>query len=55
MAGQFTGWKGDFKGYFLGLRANNNKPYFEAHRRQYEQEIKGPLLALLADLEPESS
>ncbi len=53
VAGEFTGWKGDFKGYFLGLRANNNKPYFEAHRRQYDQEIKGPLLALLADLEPE--
>ena len=53
MAGEFTGWKGDFKGYFLGLRANNNKPYFEAHREQYVHEIKAPLLALLADLEPE--
>ena len=54
MAGaKFTGWKGDFRGYFLGLRANNNKPWFEAHRRQYEDEIKAPLLALLADLEPE--
>ena len=50
---KFTGWKGDFRGYFLGLRANNNKPWFEAHRRQYEDEIKAPLLALLADLEPE--
>jgi len=53
VAGEFTGWKGDFKGYFLGLRANNNKPYFEAHREQYVHEIKAPLLALLADLEPE--
>ena len=54
MAGtKFTGWKGDFRGYFLGLRANNNKPWFEAHRRQYEDEVKAPLLALLADLEPE--
>ena len=53
VAGQFAGWKGDFKGFFLGLRANNNKPYFVAHRRQYEEEVRAPLLALLADLEPE--
>lgn len=51
--GKFTGWKGDFTGFFLGLRANNNKPYFEAHRRQYEEEVKAPMLALLADLEGE--
>jgi uncharacterized protein (TIGR02453 family) len=53
MTGRFAGWKGDFKGFFLGLRANNSKPYFEAHRRQYEEEVKAPMLALLADLEPE--
>jgi uncharacterized protein (TIGR02453 family) len=53
VAGRFQGWKGDFKGFFLGLRANNNKPYFEAHRRQYEDDVKAPMLALLADLEPE--
>jgi uncharacterized protein (TIGR02453 family) len=52
-AGGFSGWKGDFTGFFLGLRANNNKPYFEAHRKQYEQEVKAPMLALLADLEEE--
>jgi uncharacterized protein (TIGR02453 family) len=51
--GKFGGWKGDFRGYFLGLRANNNKPWFEAHRRQYEDDVKAPLVALLADLEPE--
>lgn len=53
MAAQFQGWKGDFRGYFLGLRLNNNKAWFEAHRRQYESEIKAPMLALLADLEAE--
>ena len=53
VAARFSGWKGDFRGYFLGLRANNNKPWFEAHRRQYEDEIKAPMVALLADLEPE--
>jgi uncharacterized protein (TIGR02453 family) len=51
MAGGFNGWKGDFRGFFLGLKANNSKAYFEAHRQQYEQEVKGPMVALLADLE----
>ena len=51
VAGEFTGWKGDFRGFFLGLKANNSKAYFEAHRRQYDNEVKGPMVALLADLE----
>lgn len=49
----FGGWKGDFQGFFLGLKVNNNKAYFDAHRRQYEEEVKGPMVALLAELEPE--
>jgi uncharacterized protein (TIGR02453 family) len=53
MAGKFTGWRGDFVGFFYGLRMNNNKAYFDAHRRQYEEEVKAPLAALLADLELE--
>lgn len=53
MEGKFAGWSGDFQGFFLGLRADNSKAYFEAHRRQYEEEVKGPMAALLADLEPE--
>ena len=53
MEGRFAGWKGDFQGYFLGLRADNSKAYFEAHRRQYDEEVKGPMVALLADLESE--
>jgi uncharacterized protein (TIGR02453 family) len=53
MAGGFAGWKGDFRGFFLGLKTNNSKAYFEAHRRQHEQDVKGPMVALLADLESE--
>ena len=51
--GAFEGWRGDFQGFFLGLQLNNTKAYFEAHRRQYEQEVKGPMLALLSELEAE--
>ena len=53
MAGAFAGWKGDFRGFFLGLRANNNKAWFDAHRKAYETEVRAPMVALLADLEPE--
>jgi uncharacterized protein (TIGR02453 family) len=49
----FTGWTGDFRGFFLGLKANNTKAYFQAHRRRYEEAVKGPMIALLAELEPE--
>jgi uncharacterized protein (TIGR02453 family) len=49
----FTGWRGDFKGFFVGLQVDNSKAYFESHRRQYEEEVKRPMVALLADLEPE--
>jgi uncharacterized protein (TIGR02453 family) len=53
VSARFAGWKGDFRGYFLGLQVDNSKAYFEAHRRTYERDVKGPLAALLADLEPE--
>jgi uncharacterized protein (TIGR02453 family) len=53
MEGSFSGWKGDFKGFFLGLQMNNSKAYFESHRKQYEQDVKAPMVALLADLEAE--
>lgn len=53
MTATFQGWKGDFKGFFLALRANNNKAWFDAHRRQYDDDVKAPMVALLADLEAE--
>jgi uncharacterized protein (TIGR02453 family) len=53
VAGTFRGWTGDFQGFFFGLQMNNSKSYFDAHRRKYEEEVKAPMQALLADLEPE--
>ncbi|HSR25966.1 MAG TPA: DUF2461 domain-containing protein [Candidatus Eisenbacteria bacterium] len=48
----FDGWKGDFVGFFRGLELDNSKRYFEAHRRQYEQEVRRPMEELVAELEP---
>ncbi len=53
MSDRFAGWTGDFQGFFLGLQLDNSKAYFEANRRTYERDVKGPMVALLADLEPE--
>jgi uncharacterized protein (TIGR02453 family) len=48
----FEGWKGDFVGFFRGLELDNSKRYFEAHREQYEQEVRRPLEELVSELEP---
>jgi uncharacterized protein (TIGR02453 family) len=48
----FDGWKGDFVGFFRGLELDNSKRYFEAHRRRYEVEVRGPMEQLAAELEP---
>ena len=49
----FEGWRGDFVGFFRGLELDNSKAYFDSHRELYEEAVRGPLLALLAELEPE--
>lgn len=48
----FQGWTGDFVGFFHGLELDNSKRYFEAHRQQYEREVRGPLQELADELEP---
>jgi uncharacterized protein (TIGR02453 family) len=48
----FDGWKGDFVGFFMGLEMDNSKRWFEAHRRQYETEVRGPMEELAAELAP---
>ncbi len=37
--------------FLRGLRRNNNKPWFEAHRPAYETEILGPLRRLAEELD----
>ncbi len=48
----FDGWKGDFVRFFRGLELDNSKRYFEAHRQQYEAEVRQPMEELVAELEP---
>jgi uncharacterized protein (TIGR02453 family) len=36
--------------FFKGLAKNNNKPWFEAHRDEYESEVREPMRALIGEV-----
>lgn len=50
---QFQGFGEDLPHFFDGLEADNSKAYWTDHREVYERQVREPLVALLADLEPE--
>jgi uncharacterized protein (TIGR02453 family) len=37
--------------FFRGLAKNNSKPWFEAHRDQYEQLVKQPMVGLVEEMD----
>jgi uncharacterized protein (TIGR02453 family) len=49
----FRGWPSEALEFYEGLAADNSKTYWTAHLPVYEDRVKAPALALLADLEPE--
>jgi uncharacterized protein (TIGR02453 family) len=50
---EFTGFPTEALIFFEGLEADNSKAYWTDHREIYETAVRGPMLALLAALEPE--
>jgi uncharacterized protein (TIGR02453 family) len=50
---QFTGFPAEALIFFEGLEADNSKAYWTDHRDMYDKAVRGPMLALLAALEPE--
>ncbi|KAB0669801.1 DUF2461 domain-containing protein [Oryzomonas sagensis] len=46
----FTGFLPHVTGFFEQLAANNTKPWFEAHRHEFESYLMEPLKALVCDL-----
>jgi uncharacterized protein (TIGR02453 family) len=48
----FKGWPAEALEFFEGLEADNSKTYWQAHKQVYEDKVKGPMEALLADLRP---
>lgn len=49
----FRGWPAEALEFFEGLEADNSKTYWHEHKSVYEQAVKTPMVALLAELEPE--
>ena len=49
----FRGWPAEAVAFFEGLEADNTKAYWQAHKAVYEECVRAPMEALLADLEDE--
>lgn len=49
----FTGFPAEAFEFYEGLRADNSRTYWNGHKSVYEDAVRGPLTALLADLEKE--
>ncbi len=46
----FTGWPVEAVEFYEGLEADNSKVYWQAHKEVYEQQVRGPMEQLLAEL-----
>ncbi|GAB3415847.1 DUF2461 domain-containing protein [Flindersiella endophytica] len=49
----FGGWPAEALEFYDGLLADNSKAYWTEHKAAYEELVRAPMLALLAELEPE--
>lgn len=49
----FTGFPAEAFEFYEGLLADNSKTYWAANKTVYEDAVRGPLIALVADLEHE--
>jgi uncharacterized protein (TIGR02453 family) len=49
----FRGWKAEALEFFDGLEAENTKAYWQRNKDVYEQLVRAPMEALLAELEPD--
>ena len=48
---RFAGWPKSALQFFHGLKKDNSKAYFEAHRQVYEGQVRQPMEALLDEIE----
>ena len=48
---RFAGWPKPALQFFQGLKRDNSKAYFEAHRQVYEEQVRQPMEALLTEIE----
>jgi uncharacterized protein (TIGR02453 family) len=50
--GRFEGFSAELFRFLSGLAENNNKIWFDEHRREYETAVLGPIKAFVAELGP---
>jgi uncharacterized protein (TIGR02453 family) len=50
---RFTGFSSRAVAFYAELESDNTKAFWERHKQVYETEVRAPLEALLAELEPE--
>ena len=48
----FKGWPESTLDFYDGLEADNSRAYWLEHKDVYEQDVKAPMEALLAELAP---
>jgi uncharacterized protein (TIGR02453 family) len=49
----FRGWPSEALEFYEGLEADNSKTYWTEHKAVYDEHVRAPMVALLAELEPE--
>jgi uncharacterized protein (TIGR02453 family) len=49
----FRGWPAEAIEFYEGLEADNSRSYWMAHKATYDEQVRGPMLALLAEMEAE--
>jgi uncharacterized protein (TIGR02453 family) len=50
---KFRGWPAEAIEFFEGLEADNSRSYWEDHKTVYTRDVRGPMEALLEQVEPE--
>jgi uncharacterized protein (TIGR02453 family) len=49
----FKGWPAEALEFYEGLEADNSRSYWLAHKQTYDEKVHAPMVALLAELEPD--
>jgi len=49
----FRGWPAEAIEFYEGLEADNTRAYWQDHKKEYDELVKGPMVELLAELEGE--
>jgi uncharacterized protein (TIGR02453 family) len=49
----FKGWPAEAIEFYEGLEADNTRAYWQDHKKEYDELVKGPMVELLAELEGE--